>query len=99
MTAEPFTPPAGDLVENLYNVTVLPSGGSKPRSFLGELYPRTWVSTEQECLYVGNGQGGPSGEYNHLPDSVIEGRYSEYITKSLFDTDFKYTKIQGACAV
>ena len=81
---------------NLYNVTVVP-GDSPVRSFLGYKYPRTWDHTKETCLYVGNGQGGPSGE-RFLPGSVIQGRYTEYMMDSLFDTTYKYSKLSGACA-
>ncbi len=70
---------------------------SPPRSFLGNLVPRTWDGSNEACIYVGNGQGGPSGE-KALLGSVIEGSYTDYITDSLFDTTFEYDRLEGTCA-
>ncbi len=107
---EPFTPPPGSSMEHdadkLFNVTVHPERDPNdptapmppPRSFLGDLFPRTWDNSREECLYVGNGQGGPSAEFDSLKGSVIEGRYKEYIVDSLFETEFAYDRIQD-CAV
>ena len=94
---EPYIPPRGSIVRGnrLYNVTVIPPD-SPPRSFLGDLVPRTWDSTKEWCLYVGNGQAGPSGT-SDLRGSVIEGRYSDYIVESMFDPTFIYDRLQGAC--
>ena len=92
-------PPAGSLIDGnqLFNVTVNPVD-SPPRSFLGDQFERTWDNTEKPCIYAGNSQGGPSGEES-LPGSVIEGVYTDYVTDSLFDTDFEFDRIKGACAV
>ena len=108
---EPFTPPPESSMEQeadmLFNVTVQaaddpndPDHSPMPpyRSFLGDLFPRTWDNTREECLYVGNGQGGPSAEFPVFRDSVIEGRYTDYIVDSIFATDFAYDRIGGNCA-
>lgn len=109
MDVTPFTPPPGVTlehpVENLFNVTVFPVDsqdpniGLTPRSFLGDLFQRTWDNSREECLYIGNGQAGPSGElFDSFRDSVIEGRYTDYVVPSLFETDFAYDRIE-TCAV
>ena len=50
-------------------------------------------------MYVGNSQGGPSGEFfNQLSGSVIEGSYKDYMVEGIFDTEFKYSRIEGSCA-
>lgn len=101
VTAVPFDPPAGSFLEgneSLFSVTVDPMDGGATRSFLGDLFPRTWDNTRENCLYVGNGQGGPGGEFAELPDSVIKGRYSDYAVDSLFDTDFEYDRINTCAA-
>lgn len=100
MNVQPFTPIVviPDFEGSFFNVTVEPID-SAPRSFLGDSFPRTWDNTKEQCLYVGNGQGGPGGEYrDELPGSVIEGRYSDYMMDDMFDTDFTYARIEGSCA-
>lgn len=79
-------------------MTVVPSDDSPSRSFLGDLFPRTWDNTRETCLFVGNGQGGPSGAFADLQDSVIEGYYTDYMIESMFGTDFKYARVEGVCA-
>ena len=100
MLVQPYSPavvePRVD-VNSLYNVTVMP-WDSAPRSFLGDSFPRTWDNTPESCLYVGNGQGGPSGEFPDLTGSVIEGHYTEYMVDDMFATDFKYSRNEGTCA-
>ena len=95
---QPYVPPRDSLVsgDKLFNVTVIPPD-SPPRSFLADLFPRTWDNTNQKCLYVGNGQAGPSGEKD-LRGSVIEGRYRDYIVDSMFDTTFKFSRLGGTCS-
>ena len=100
MTAESFVAPAGSFLEgeeNLFSVQVDPMNGSPVRSFLGDLFPRSWDNTRENCMYVGNGQGGPGGEFDELPDSVIQGRYTDYIVDSMFETDFEYDRIGDTC--
>ena len=79
-----------------YNVTVVPTD-SAPRSFLGQAFPETWDTTQEQCLYVGDGQGGWSGEFKQLPDSVIEGSYTDYILDGLFQTTYKFSRMKGSC--
>ena len=112
VSVEPFTPPLGSNLEQnfdmLFNITIHPERDPNdptapvplPRSFLGDRSTRTWDNTHEECLYVGNGQGGPSAEFDSdtLKDSVIEGRYKDYIVSSMFETDFAYNRIQGNCS-
>ena len=100
MQVQPYSPAVvkpGVNINTLYNVTVLPKD-SAPRSFLGNNFPQTWDNTVEPCLYVGNSQGGPSGEVPDLTGSVIEGRYTEYMVNDMFATDFKYSRIEGTCA-
>ena len=75
---------------------------SPPRSFLGAFYPLKWDGSKEPCLYVGNAQGGPSYTYSDDDprDSIIEGRYRDYIMKggSPFETQYAYTKFdEGRC--
>ena len=86
-----------ELLGNYRNVTVYPSG-SAPRSFAGDQFPRTWDNTRETCLYVGNSQGGPSGEFDELTGSVIEGRYTSYMVDDMFGTEFAFSRLEGACA-
>lgn len=101
MTAIPFIPPPGSSYEGVktfYNVTIDPVEGSTPRSFLGNLYPRSWDNIRENCMYAGNRQGGSGREFDELPGSVIEGRYADYAVDHLFGTDFEYDEIEGVCA-
>ena len=84
--------PMGD---KQFNVTLMPPN-KPPRSFLGDMYHRTWDNTEENCLYVGNGQGGHDG-HRELRGSVIEGRYTDYIMEGIFDTNFKFNMMRGKC--
>ena len=96
-----------DKADTIYNVTVIPEGdlndptdtAPPPRSFLGDLYPRTWDNTKEECLYVGNSQGGPVRGFGSFTDSVIEGIYTDYIVPSLFATEYQFDRIQGVCSL
>ena len=63
------------------------------RSFIAELYERTWDNTRSQCLYAGNSQGGRSIEFAaNYTDSVIEGHYTHYRVDSRFDANFQYKK-------
>ena len=53
-----------------------------PRHFTGEYYPITWDFQNTPCLYAGTQDGSP----------VIEGKYTEYEVKSLFDPAFSYSQ-------
>ena len=103
MTVELLPGQAG----SFFNVTVFPVGdlndpttsNPPPRSFFGDLYHLTWDLRKEECLYVGGSQAGPFGEVSGLSDSVIEGRYTDYIVSSLFAADYRFARIQGTCSV
>ena len=82
--------------EDYYNVTV-EHPSSKSRSFSGFKYFLTWDYEKKDCLYAGNSQGGPSPELEDLKDSVIEGRYSEYVTDGPFETQFRYSIFKNEC--
>ena len=61
---------------------VVHSSFSGPRDFTGEYYPITWDLQRSPCLYAGSQNGSP----------VIEGRYTDYEVKSLFDPAFSYSQ-------
>ena len=61
---------------------VVHSSFSGSRDFIGEYYPITWDFQKSPCLYAGSQNGSP----------VIEGRYTEYEVKSLFDPAFGYSQ-------
>ena len=45
------------------------------------------------CYYVGSSQGGRLNEYGVQSDSVIEGRYTDYIVvDGLLGSKFKYSQ-------
>lgn len=45
------------------------------------------------CYYVGNSQGGKSGESDNN-DPVIEGKYSDYEVAGLFEYKFIYSQFE-----
>jgi len=49
-----------------YNVTIQPANGAPTRSLQGDHYITTWDGTKEPCIYLGNGQGGRSGENPNL---------------------------------
>ena len=66
---------------------------SPARTFVAELYRRTWERTLKPCLYAGNSQGGPISEVAD-DASVIEGEYFEYeVTDGIFGTSFTYNRL------
>ena len=67
------------------------------RYLQGNLYPITWDSTSQPCIYLGNSQGGSSGVNPKLNDPVIQGRYTDYKMDSLFDTEYDYGEWESDC--
>ena len=89
-----------DLTESdnhLYSVSVR-YPDSKPRSFVGMLWPLTWDYREEYCLYVGNSQAGPleAGDVRGGPnDPVIEGDYTLYKVDSSFATNFAFSHFEG----
>ena len=83
-------------INDLWVITVTPpprNGTTIPtREFVAELYVRTWDNSVGPCLYAGTGQGGTAIEFGtKYNDSVIEGKYSDYILTSWFETDFVYS--------
>ena len=56
-------------------------------------YSMTWDHHHKTCYYVGNSQGGPEKSRDQL-ESVIEGSYKDYMTNTLFDTNFKFAKFE-----
>ena len=78
----------GTVRSDTYTITVNYPG--QTRQFVGFLYPLTWEFDERQCLYVGNGQGGPIDEVDDPNDPVLHGEYTEYIVDDLFSTDFAF---------
>ena len=83
-------------VNDLWVITVTPpprNGTTIPtREFVAELYVRAWDNSVGPCLYAGTGQGGAAVEFGTMyGDSVIEGKYSDYVLTSRFETDFAYS--------
>lgn len=66
------------------------------RSFVGLESAVTWEMERRPCYFVGNGQGGKLSEDEVAPpdpnDSVIQGRYIDYIVESLFATKYDYSR-------
>ena len=71
-----------------------PAHKNLPRSFVGLKNGVTWEMERRPCYFVGNGQGGKLSkeEIADPNDSVIEGRYTDYIVESTFATDYKYSQ-------
>ncbi len=80
--------------ESLYTVTVQPVGGVQ-RTFVAELYHRSWDRTQSPCYYAGSSQGGPLNEFDSPSDPVIQGRYTQYRLRELQDTDFVYSQFDN----
>ena len=76
-------------MEQLYSITVHPPT-APARTFVGELYWRSWEESDVRCYYAGSSQGGPTGEFEQPSGSVIQGKYIDYQVNGLFDTEFKY---------
>lgn len=78
-----------------YTLTMYPPNASKNRTVLASLSERTWTLSHvpaipnSPCLYVGSIQAGPSP--SHF-DSVIEGSWEHYLTESLYDTTWRYSR-------
>ena len=54
-----------------------------------------WESEKKPCLYVGSSQAGQSGHVIEASDSVIEGRYTDYIVDSVFSPSFRFAQTDG----
>ena len=78
----------GVLRSETYNITVNYPG--QQRQFVGFLYSLDWELEENQCLYVGNRQGGPINEVVNPSDPVIYGEYSDYKVDNIFGTEFDY---------
>lgn len=91
-----FTGSTPDDTLKYYTVKVTPPSGNA-REFVGHLYDVTWDFTPIPCVYAGNRNGGPVAEFDDPNDSVIEGKYDEYVTDDLFSTDFTYERFGRQC--
>lgn len=80
----------GDPNANYYTIAVAHPRGSH-RQFVGRHYDLSWSRDVEDCLYVGNRQGGPIREVDSPNDPVIEGHYTDYIVTGAFQTMFKYS--------
>ena len=90
-----YTQPIDGVVrDDTYSITVNYPG--QRRQFVGFLYPLTWEFEENQCLYVGNGQGAPIDEVESPNDPVIYGNYSDYKVDSIFGTEFDYDHFDSA---
>ena len=77
-------------------VTVEPQE-SPARSFLAAEFSRTWENRQDTCFYAGSGQAGRSGEIEAVDDSVIEGRYSDYLVggeDDIFEPEFEFSRFE-----
>ena len=84
----------GVVRSDTYFITVNYPG--QARQFVGFLYPLTWEFEENQCLFVGNGQGGPIDEVDNPNDPVIYGEYTDYKVDSIFGTEFDYDHFQSS---
>ena len=84
----------GVIRDDTYDITVNYPG--QQRQFVGFLYPLTWEFEENQCLYVGNGQGGPIDEVESPNDPVLYGEYSDYKVDNIFGTEFDYDHFESA---
>lgn len=78
-----------------YTLTMYPPDPSKNRTVWADLSEHTWTLSQipaipgSQCLYVGSIQAGPSPPHF---DSVIEGSWDHYLTDSLYDTTWTYSR-------
>ncbi|XP_065884189.1 uncharacterized protein [Dysidea avara] len=93
VTAVPIVTDALGNDTNPYSITV-DHPQAPVRSFVADLYHRTWDRSLDPCLYAGNSQGGPISELDDPNDSVIEGEYSDYeVADGIFGRDFKHNRL------
>ncbi len=96
MTIRKYTYTGGEKlyldVDQLYVVTVTHPTTGSTRRFIAEFGRQIWDLSNKDCLYAGNIQGGRLGDIDDasVSDSVVEGRYSQYVVDGLFDYDFDY---------
>ena len=82
-----------------YYVLIHTPDDPRYRSVPAFKYSVTWDHTPMTCYYVGNSQGGPEDSHNPT-ESVIEGDQSQYVTSSLFATEFEYNQFEDTyCSV
>jgi len=88
----------GAMRSDAYTITV--NYPDQRRQFVGFLYPLTWEYIERQCLYVGNGQGGPTEEVDNPNDPVLQGEYTDFIVNDIFGMEFKYTHFDSSrCSI
>ena len=88
----------GTVRSDTYTITVNYPG--QQSQFVGFLYPLTWEFDERQCLYVGNGQGGPIDEVDNPNDPVLQGEYTDYIVDDLYGTDFAFGHfVSSTCSI
>ena len=78
-----------DLGDSSYVMGVNENGTNNYRRFKVTPHNLTWDHSEIECYYAGNIQAGSEID-NDPKKSVIEGKYTQYQTNSLFATDFDF---------
>ena len=88
-------------IDQLYVVTVTNPNTGSTRRFIAEFGGQVWDLSNKDCLYAGNIQGGRLGDIDDasVSDSVVEGRYSQYIVDGLFDHDFDYFRFNAEICV
>ena len=70
------------------------------RRFVAELIDWDWLGdTSVSCLYAGNGNAGPTAEYQRQNDGVIMGYYMDYHVQSMFDYTYTYSQFESSCAL
>lgn len=85
----------GTVREDAYIVELHPP--NKPsRRFLGYFSRYGWDHTRENCIYVGDSNGGRTYELPSADDSVIEGMISDYRMDDNFDTSFVYSEFEDS---
>ena len=90
----PITTQVFDADEDRYIVTVSPPG-RPARRFVSDRFNRVWDNSGRVCYYAGNGQGDRSGELTTADDSVIEGKYQDYLVADLYADEFVYNEFEN----
>ena len=70
---------------------------SPTRSFPALLWHLTWERERRPCLYAGSNNAGRTSSAEGLSDTLIEGRYKDYIVQEAFDTQYKYSRFTSTC--
>ena len=82
-----------------FTLTMYPPLPAKNRTMLAQVHFSTWTQMgvpaipNSQCLFVGSLQASP---YPSGYDSVIEGTWEDYITDSLLETAWNYTRYTAA---